>query len=132
MDTRWSTRQLIERRPFAEDLSASRKVSRMTTITPTQFTVIDGPNAADITNCLLYAYSPRPMLVHFKCKIDVPGYARDTTAFDAVITAVKYESGAPGMFLIEFFPIGSSSWTNGNGYYNANRRSGTLEMTAVR
>ena len=104
----------------------------MTTIAPTKFTVIDGPDAADITNCLLYAYSPRPMFVHFKCNVDVPGHGRDSTAFDAVITAVKYESGTSGLFLIEFSPIGSRGWTNGRGYYNANRHSGTLEMTAVR
>lgn len=104
----------------------------MSTIAPTQFTVIDGPNAADAIISLLYAYSPRPMFVHFKCEINVPGLGRQqTTEFDAVITAAKYESGAPGMFMIEFFPIGYSGWSNGHGYYNANRRRGALEMTAV-
>lgn len=103
----------------------------MSTIAPTQFTVIDGPNAADVTNCLLYAYSPRPMFVQFKCEVSGLGQGRQTTEFDAVITAVKYESGSPGLFLIEFFPIGFSGWSNGHGYYNANRRRGTLEMTVV-
>lgn len=92
-------------------------------------TVTDGPNAADIVNSLLYAYSPRKLPVHFTVDIanSAVGYQRGVE-FDANIVSVTYESGSPGMLIIKFYVVSHTGWGLCEGFYNANRRTGTFAM----
>ena len=88
-------------------------------------TVTDGPSAADIVNSLLYAYSPRKHPVHFI--VDIAGYQRGVE-FEANIVSVTYESVSPGMLIIKFYVVSHTGWGLCEGFYNANRRTGTFAM----
>ena len=94
-------------------------------------TVTDGPSAADIVNSLLYAYSPRKHPVHFIVDMDIAnsavGYQRGVE-FEANIVSVTYESGSPGMLIIKFYVVSHTGWGLCEGFYNANRRTGTFAM----
>jgi hypothetical protein len=48
------------------------------------------------------------------------------------ITALEYESGAPGMYNIRgYMQVGGQDTTHVSGFYNANRKEGVLEPTAA-
>ena len=80
------------------------------------------PNAATIIKSLTLAYEDNSQPVTFQMEDDKLG------AVDVNFTGVKYESGKPGMFLIEgFMSVGGQPETKVEGFYNANMRCGWLE-----
>lgn len=96
----------------------------------TTFSITKGPSASDITNSLLYAFSPNKLYLSFT------GEARDedmtpwTLSFEAVAVGVAYESGAPGMLLVRLRAANGYEKILGKvvGFYNANTRRGTLQI----
>ena len=93
-------------------------------------TVTSGPSAVDIANSFLYAYSAHKIPVTFTVDIVVDGVMYRGVQFEASIMSVSYESGAPGMFIITFFVTKgyAGRGTRCSGFYNANRRTGTLSI----
>ena len=104
----------------------------MSTSTLLSAIVTNGPSADAVIDSLKYAFKARKLPVHFTVDIQhsAVGYQRGVE-FDANIIGVSYESGAPGMLIIEFQIVGKSSygqWGICKGFYNANRRTGTFEL----
>jgi hypothetical protein len=93
-------------------------------------TVVNGPSAADIVNSLLYAYGRHNLPVRFTVDwVNNVTRHRKNVEFDVNIVGVIYESGSPGMFIIKFYIVGLAELGLCEGFYNANRRTGTLAMT---
>lgn len=106
-------------------------MSTTSTSTTIRANVTSGPGAADMVHSFLYAYSPSRIPVHFTVEIETPGRGTHETEFDAIVTGLRYESGSYGMFIIEFYVASHSGWGNCSGFYDAQRRHGWFDMTAL-
>ena len=93
-------------------------------------TVTNGPSAADLVNSLLYAYSPRKLPVAFTADTVVAGEAIRGMEFEASIIGISYESGSPGMLIVDLYITKGYDGRGSrcHGFYNANTRSGTLSL----
>lgn len=125
-----------------------RKVSRMATnpcrtdVYTLPFDVLDGPNADRVLDAFKYAYSDSGDKVAAKFSLQctdsepqlgavvICGILREEIS--AQITAVRYESGSPGMFSLSMriseVIIGGLAWDWAEGFYNANARKGYFHL----
>lgn len=105
------------------------RVSRMTTNAPVMYNVIDGPGIQETIDSFTWAFTGSKRPVTFRMKNMLVDAWYEIVVPDAIVTAIKYESGAPGLFLLEFNAPG---WTKCHGYYNGHSRTGHFTMTARR
>jgi len=96
----------------------------MTTNAPVMYEVLDGPGIQETIDSFTWAFTGTPHFVEFLVRR--PGSNPEIVIENVKITAIKYESGAPGIFLLEFSARG---FTKCHGYYNGHSRKGHFSMT---
>ena len=91
--------------------------------------IIDGPNADRVIDALKYAFNKsHPMKIELtleRSEGNLRGTLLRTKAF-AQVTGVRYESGAPGMFVLDMNMQVGSKTNSCTAFYNANERSGYI------
>lgn len=73
----------------------------MTTNAPVMYQVIDGPGIQETIDSFTWAFSGSQRPVTFRV-MHMLEDSRYEILVDAIVTAIKYESGAPGLFILEF------------------------------
>mgnify|MGYP000912595280 CR=1 FL=1 len=96
-----------------------------------QFTIADGPTADKMIDSFKYSFSPgNRIYVEFRVARRTSGRMRSPSfVVEANVTALKYESGKPGMYIFEA-NLHSHGIGSIKGFYDATKREGHFEKTA--
>ena len=95
------------------------------------FNILNGPSAGMLVDALKYAYDPNSaMRVQFTFIPQDPALRRlvGMRTLTAIVTGVRYESGAAGLFLIRIAIENKNFSAPREGFYDANTRKGHIEV----
>lgn len=95
------------------------------------FDILNGPSAGTLVDALKYAYDPNSaMRVRFTFIPQDPALRQHLgmRSLTVMVTGVRYESGAAGMFLIRIAIENKNFSAPHEGFYNANTRKGHIEV----